>query len=260
MPGTPNPTAMLIIPPGRYHQGSHASPDEKPVREIQIDGFEIDQDPVTNELFARFINDGGYQKATLWTPGGWDFIHSHAISTPNYWNDALWADPAVPVTGISWWEAMAFARWEGKTLPTEAQWEYSCRGPSGNTYPWGDEPPDPAFANYAPGGEPLERRPTPAVAYPRNLSGFGCRDLVGNFAEWCLDNYAIGYRPGPASNPCHLTDEQDDHVVRGGCGLHDEDYLRCAARDHYPPGLRDNLITFRCVRPLPALPAGHHTT
>jgi iron(II)-dependent oxidoreductase len=108
--------------------------------------------------------------------------------------------------------------------------------------------PTPACANFAPDGEPIERRPTKPRYFVRNVSEFRVRDLAGNFAEWCLDNYAIGYHT-TGKDPLHLTDEQDDHVVRGGCGLHDEDYLRCSARDHYHPGLRDNLIGFRCARP-----------
>ena len=167
---------------------------------------------------------------------------------PSYWHEQVWAEPDVPVTGISWWEALAFARWMHKTLPTEAQWEYACKGPYDNTYPWGEDLPDLTLANYAPAAEPIDRRPTRPDAYPRNVSGFSCRDLAGNFAEWCIDNYVVGYHTN-AKDPVCITDDQDNHVVRGGCGLHDEDYLRCAARDHYHPGLRDNLIGFRCVRP-----------
>lgn len=150
---------------------------------------------------------------------------------------------------MSWWEAFAYARWAGRTLPTEAQWEFACRGPAGNTYPWGEDWPDLSMANFAPGCEPIERAPTRPGKYPRNVSAFGVRDLVGNFAEWCLDNYRIGYDAEDTVDPLYATDERDDHVVRGGCGLHDEDYLRGSARDHYNPGLRDNLIGFRCARP-----------
>ncbi len=244
-------TVMRTIPAGLFQRGSNASPDEQPVTMLEMDAFQIGRDPVTNGQFAQFIEDGGYEAASLWTPLGWDFVQTHGIVAPNYWDDDVWAeDPEVPVTGVSWWEALAFGRWASMTLPTEAQWEYACRGSSGNTYPWGEDLPEPTLANYAPEGEPLERRPTRPDVYPSNVSEFGCRDLAGNFAEWCLDNYAVGYRTQPAKNPLYFTDEADNHVVRGGCGLHDEDYLRCSARDHYHPGLRDNLIGFRCARPI----------
>lgn len=246
-------TTMCAVPAGRFLRGSLSWPDEQPVSEIDMDAFYIDKDPVTNHLFSEFVIAGGYRTATYWTPPGWDFIQANGVAAPNYWDDPTWAgDPEVPVTGVSWWEALAFARWAGKTLPTEAQWEYACRGRSGKTYPWGDETPDTTMANFAPGSEPLQRQPTRPDAYAVNVSEFGCRDLVGNFAEWCLDNYVIGYPAGVTVNPLIMTSELDGHAVRGGCGLHDKDHLRCTARDHYHPSLRDNLIGFRCV--LPAKP------
>ncbi|ARQ72298.1 hypothetical protein CAG99_11780 [Streptomyces marincola] len=242
---------MCAIPAGSFRRGSEQAPDEQPVADLTMTAFEIDRDPVTNGLFAQFIDDGGYRTASLWTPLGWEHIGAHSIVAPTYWNDPVWdADPDVPVTGVSWWEALAFARWAGRTLPTEAQWEYACRGPESRTYPWGEDEPDLSLANFAPYGEPVERRPTRPDAHPGNVSVFGVRDLAGNFAEWCLDNYALGYGGLPLKDPLRLTEEADDHVVRGGCGLHDEDYLRGSARDYYHPGLRDNLIGFRCARPL----------
>ena len=238
--------ATCRVPAGNLHRGSSASPDEQPEGTIALSEYQIDETPVTNRAFAEFIRDNGYRTPPLWTPAGWGFVQTHQLHQPNYWNDPLWSAPYVPVTGVSWWEALAFARWRGATLPTEAQWEYACKGRSNSTYPWGEDDPDPGLANYAPDGEPIERRPTRPDAFARNISEFGVRDLAGNFAEWCLDNYAVGYHVAD-QDPLYVTDESDHHVVRGGCGLHDEDYLRCSARDHYHPGLRDNLIGFRCA-------------
>lgn len=237
---------MCTVPAGTLRRGSNESPDEQPVVDVELSEFLIDEVPVSNEMFAAFVEDGGYSDPAVWTAAGWSFVQEHGFKVPNYWDDPLWGAPDVPVTGVSCWEAMAFAHWAGKTLPTEAQWEYACRGRRGNTYPWGEDYPDLGLANYAPEGEPIERRPTRADAFPRNVSEFGLRDLVGNFSEWCLDTYTLRYQTA-GHNAVHITSEQDDHVVRGGCGLHDEDYLRCSARDHYHPGLRDNLIGFRCV-------------
>lgn len=239
---------MRRVAAGTLRRGSLASPDEQPEELISLSEFSMDQDPVTNVQFAEFIADGGYCRAALWTPKGWEYLERFDLREPNYWHDPVWNPDPVPVTGVSWWEALAFARWADKTLPTEAQWEYACKGPEGYLYPWGDDAADPSLANYAPEGEPELRAPTEPGHYPRNVSPCGCRDLAGNFAEWCLDTYVVGYKTtGP--DPLHFSDEGDHHVVRGGCGLHDDDYLRCSARDHYPPGLRDNLISFRCVTP-----------
>lgn len=240
-----------FVPGATFRRGSTLSPDEGPVQEVEVGPFYIDEFPATNARYADFIAAGGYQRATLWTPAGWLWVAKHNIIQPNYWEDPVWSAPDVPVTGVSWWEALAFARWEGKTLPTEAQWELACRGTAGNTYPWGEDQPDLSMANYAPECDPeeLDRRPTPPDRYIRNISEFGVRDMVGNFAEWCLDNYTVGYLVADR-DPLYTSREEDTHVVRGGCGLHDEDYLRGTARDHYPPEVRDNLIGFRCVRPV----------
>jgi formylglycine-generating enzyme required for sulfatase activity len=237
---------MLTVPGGSFVRGSDEFPDERPAEKIQLSTFRIDKFPVTNDQFAAFIDDGGYRRRELWTAAGWRFAQERELVEPTYWRDPVWNDPVTPVTGVSWWEALAFATWRGATLPTEAQWEYVCRGSAGNTYPWGDDPPTLELANFAPDGEPVERRPTRPDEHPRNVSEFGVVDLAGNFAEWCLDNYAIGYHVAGV-DPVHVTSETDTHTVRGGCGLHDEDYLRCSARDHYGPGVRDNLIGFRCA-------------
>src|SRR5690606_29128512 len=143
---------MCRVPAGTFRQGSTRSPDEQPVREVQLSAYAIDRMPVTNRAYGEFIKDGGYRDPSLWTPAGWEFIRAHDISEPNYWHDPLSGHPDVPVTGVSGWEALAYARWCGKTLPTEAQWERACRGAAGSTYPWGEDEPDPSLANYAPGG------------------------------------------------------------------------------------------------------------
>jgi formylglycine-generating enzyme required for sulfatase activity len=152
----------------------------------------------------------------------------------------------MPITGVSWWEALAYARWAGATLPTEAQWELAARGRDSRLYPWGDQPPDLGLANFSPDCQPVERVPTLANAHPQNRSPFGCEDMAGNFGEWCLDNARVGYLGDPSTtDPLYVTREQDDHIVRGGSGLHDAGALRCTSRDYYSPGLRDNMISFR---------------
>jgi formylglycine-generating enzyme required for sulfatase activity len=242
------PIDMVAVPGGAFLRGSDLSPDEQPPARVRMSAFLIDRRPVTNADFAAFVADG-YRDASLWTPGGWDYIQANGITQPTYFDDPVWSAPDVPVTGVCWWEALAYARFAGKTLPTEAQWEYAARGTDGRLYPWGDDEPTLGHANFAPGCEPVDRRPTAPDAHPLNVSPFGCLDMAGNFAEWCLDNYTVGYRYEGAErpDPVHLADEYGEHVVRGGCGLHSDDYLRCSSRDTYPPGIRDNLIGFRCV-------------
>lgn len=243
-------TPMVTIPAGTFTRGSDASPDEQPVHTVAMSSFAIDADPVRNRDFAAFIAAGGYRTQPLWTPEGWEYIASRHIHEPTYWQDQVWGAPEMPLTGVSWWEALAYARFAGKTLPTEAQWEYAARGSDGRIYPWGEDEPDPGLANYAPDGDPIDRHPTVSEAHPRGDSPFGCRDMAGNFAEWCLDTYRPGYDVEAQVDPVWISDDPTaERIVRGGCGLHSEDYLRCAARDCYPPGIRDNLFGVRCVSP-----------
>lgn len=155
----------------------------------------------------------------------------------------------MPVTGVSWWEAKAYAKFVGKELPTEAQWEYAA-GFGNRTYPWGEDLPTQSHANFAPGCEPLEldRRATEVTELDSNLSASGCRDMAGNIGEWCVDNFSLNYDWDTTGlDPIYITREEDSHIVRGGSGLHDEDCLRCASRDYYPPELRDNIVGLRCV-------------
>lgn len=111
-------------------------------------------------------------------------------------------------------------------------------------------PPSEEMANYAPGCEPaeLKRSSTKVNAYPQAASRVGCHDMAGNVNEWCIDNVSNNYNwDYYRINPVYLIQEGLPHIVKGGSGLHDEDNLRCASRDSYDPGLRDNIVGFRCV-------------
>lgn len=238
--------ATVTIPSGWYSRGSGCSPDEGPVGLVWLSAYEIDIAPVTNSEFATFVQAGGYHCQPFWTAIGWDWVTDLGCVEPAYFQDPLWGEPDVPVTGVSWWEAAAYAAFRGGRLPTEAEWEQACAGPRACTYPWGEDEPNADLANFAPDGEPLDRRPTLVTTHPRNCSGYGLLDMAGNFSEWCIDNYAGRYGK-EGTDPVVRTDERHDHVARGGSGLHDGDYLRCTARDTFPPTVRDNLISFRCA-------------
>jgi len=241
---------MITIPAGSFLRGSSEFPDEGPVMQVAMDAFAIDSTPVTNSEFKDFIEAGGYKNPSFWLPQGWDYITLNKIEFPNYWFHSKLNQPDHPVTGVSWWEAMAYAAYVHKALPTEAQWEYACRGLDNRKYPWGDEEPTLEYANFAIDCDPfeLDRSSTSVYAHPRNKSYFGCLDMAGNLAEWCLDNASTDYSYDKTGrNPVYLTRVEDYHIARGGCGLHNESYLRCSSRDNYPPSVRDNLIGFRCV-------------
>ncbi len=232
-----------------FKRGSKIYVNEKPIKFVRLSPYWIDKFPVTNEDYAHFINEGGYKRNNLWTDLGWNFINKTKSYQPRYWNDPCWNQSRQPVTGVSWWEAMAYARFVGKTLPTEAQWEFAAGGGK-DTYPWGEISPNGNLANYAPGCEPLElkRSSTSVDQFVDGVSNSGCWDMAGNIGEWCIDNVSADYTwDFYGENPVYMTSESHDHIVRGGSGLHDEDTLRCASRDYYPPTLRDNIVGIRCV-------------
>jgi gamma-glutamyl hercynylcysteine S-oxide synthase len=240
---------MVRIDSTRFIMGSDLYKNEGLIREVFLSTYLIDLYPVTNFRFSKFINLNGYNKKEYWTQFGWDFINTHKIQEPLYWHDEGWNHPNQPVTGISWWEALAFALFEGKTLCTEAQWEYMASGGK-NTYPWGEQEPNINKANYAEDCEPSELNRTSREVnfYEAGRSHCGCWDVSGNLNEWCIDNASDNYRwDFYKVNPVFLHDECSSHIVKGGSGLHDADCLRCASRDYYSPTLRDNIVGFRCV-------------
>jgi formylglycine-generating enzyme required for sulfatase activity len=243
---------MIIIEGGSYLRGSSESPDEGPVMQVTVDKFAIDITPVTNKDYRVFVENRGYQNPDFWTMKGWEYKESLNLKHPNFWLDSHWNKDDSPVTGVSFWEALAFAKFSGKTLPTEAQWEFACKGFDQRKYSWGNEAPSLEYAYYAPDCIAIEgadlRSSTSVYAHPKNKSYFGCLDMAGNMGEWCLDNASTDYSWDKTGyNPIYITSEEDYHIFRGGSGLHSEEYLRCTSRDYYPPSMRDDIAGFRCV-------------
>ncbi len=228
--------------------GSDKSIDELPLREVTLSQYYIDIAPVTNKEFAKFIEAGGYQNRIFWCDNGWEFVQTNKITQPCYWKDKKWNQSGYPVTGISWYEAKAYATFVGKELPSEAQWEYAAKGNDNRLYPWGDEEADNTLANFAPGCmASLDRTPTKSIHYKKNISPFGCVDMAGNFFEWCLDSASDNYSWDDMREDPLYKNDSHIKIARGGSGLHDEDYMRCSARDSYMATIRDNMFTFRCV-------------
>lgn len=229
--------------------GSDKSEDELPLRKVTLSPYYIDKAPVTNSEFEKFIKADGYSNKSFWCDDGWEFIQINKITQPCYWNDEIWNKKEYPVTGVSWYEAKAYALFVGKELPTEAQWEYSAKGNENRLYPWGNDEATSSLANFAPGCMAhLDRRPTLSNYFDKNISPFGCIDMAGNFFEWCLDSASENYNwDKEYCNPLYIDKKSYIKIARGGSGLHDEDYMRCTARDSYMATIRDNMFTFRCV-------------
>ena len=219
---------MIWIPEGEFHMGSERFyPEERPVVEVRVDGFWMDSAPVTNRDFARFIEATGYvtvaerdlvaenypglDEADL-AAGSLVFTETRGpvdLENPgNWWHfvrGANWREKAArqdhPVVHVAYEDASAYADWCGKSLPTEAEWEYAARGGlDGATYPWGNDfcPDGKAMANTWEGDFPwrnTERdgytRTSPVGTYPPN--GYGLFDMVGNVWEWTQDWWSASH-------------------------------------------------------------------
>jgi len=305
---------MAWIPASTYQMGSdHHYPEERPVHRVSVDGFWIDKYPVTNERFARFVAETGQTTCAelppdpAQYPGALpDMLYAGSLvfvkpagpvdlrNYANWWTfmrGADWQHPQgpgsniadrarYPVVHVNFADAEAFARWEGKALPTEAEWEVAARGGlDGAPYAWGDTflPGERYMANTWQGEFPWQNLrsdgyegTSPVDAFPAN--GYGLHDMIGNVWEWTTDWY-VPRHPHDAMKACCTphnprgateTDSYDPcqpairiprKVIKGGSHLCAPNYCRRyrpAARFPEPIDTSTCHLGFRCiVRPDP---------
>ncbi len=255
---TPAPPVsdMVLIPSGTFQMGSTTGDaNERPVHTVTVDAFYMDTHEVTNAEYAAFLNAKGKHTDAGKT---WLFIGSSGARIERlggtYRPKTGYADH--PVVYVSWYGAMAYAKWKGKRLPTEAEWEYAARGGlAGKLYPWGDTV-DSSRANY----DWNVGRTTAGGAYAAN--DYGLYDMVGNVSEWCLDAYdSAFYTSYPAHNPLsgassiqwlldNYTEIKSDRVLRGGSWASLAGLVRVANRSNFSPGVTSSVFGFRCVKPV----------
>ncbi|MHC5022070.1 MAG: formylglycine-generating enzyme family protein, partial [Planctomycetota bacterium] len=200
------PDGFVYLPGGRYALGRADEPHNNP-RVVILDPVYIAVHEVTNAEYAEFTAAGGYGEGAWWPQGTtpeWIATLKDASGQPG---PATWTGGTYPagqerhpVTGISWTEAAAYARWRGARLPTEWEWEAAASaGGAGSTrYPWG-ESWDPARVGLGPGRDPAIG---PVGSNPGDRSPLGCLDMAGSAKEWTGSNWAEG---------------DDNRVLRGGC-------------------------------------------
>ena len=219
---TPVP-ALIDVPGGRFRMGSeHGRPDERPVREVEVQAFALARTPVTRAQYAPFLATG-------------------AAEAPPWWSDPDFALADQPVVGVTWSEASSYAAWLKATeggvwrLPTEAEWERAARGGLDQApTPWGETLP----AGEIPEG-PL-RGPWPAGRGTPN--GFGLCDMGTIVHEWCADWYVVDERGSPDDHP------PARRASRGGSWRHHVRWSPPSARSSLPPEFRYADYGFRVLR------------
>lgn len=218
---------MVEIPAGEFMMGSDERMNEQPKHEVYLDLFFIDKYPVTNIQYKRFVDDTDHKPPSHWEAGSYPL-----------------GQAAHPVTNVNWEDAAAYAKWVGKRLPTEAEWEKAARGADELKYPWGNDF-DESKCNSA---ESEIHRTTRIGDYsPASDSPYGVCGMAGNVWEWVNDWYDRGYyRNAPRSNPSG-PDSGKHKVLRGGSWGSHSPNVRCASRFDAPPEEAKNKYGFRCA-------------
>jgi iron(II)-dependent oxidoreductase len=245
---------MVLIPEGTFLLGSEEGKViEQPVHEVELQAYYMDRYPVTNDQFRLFVQTGGYEDPLFWTEDGWAWLQASKHKHPRFWGEKRWTAPDLPVVGVTWYEVSAYARWAGKRLPTEAEWEKAAAwdptAGRARRYPWGDKW-DAGLCNTKEKQGILgifkERGSTPVGSYsPGGDSAYGVADMAGNVWEWCSSRWA-DYPYDPADGREEV-DGTEGRVLRGGCWATESGRVRCAIRVSGPPAESDYFRGFRCV-------------
>lgn len=258
-PPPPTPEGMVLIPAGEFQMGSNdpeGDRDEQPVHTVSVDAFFMDEHEVTNLEYQKFV---------LANPRWQKHLIDEAFHAGDYlkhWNGNDYPPGKAnhPVVYVSWYAAMAYAKWGGKRLPTEAEWEYAARGglAVNSKYPWAENVIDDGKANYA-----NNVGDTTAVGkYPPN--GYGLYDMAGNVSELCIDEYnAVFYWLAPIketrNNPLsaendmawmidNFTSVTTWRVLRSGAWDAKAEFVRVANRNWIMPAGTYYSSGFRCVQ------------
>ncbi len=231
---------------------------------VSVPAFAIDQYMVTNRQFLEFVHAGGYETRSFWTENGndadWNWKSSGGISHPIFWKPegnrwlyrTMFEEIPLPLDWpvyVSQAEAKAYARWAGKSLPTEAEWQraaYDARGGDKRSYPWGEQAPDGSLANIN-----FSRwNPTPVNAFPQAQSAFGVHGMLGNGWEWTSTEFAPfpGFEPFPFYRGYSADFFDGKHfVIKGGSPRTAACMLRRSFRNWFQAHYQYAYAGFRCV-------------
>jgi ergothioneine biosynthesis protein EgtB len=248
-----------------YEGDEFAWDNEKPAHQVFLQDFAIDRAPVTNAEYLEFMRDGGYQNFRWWFSEGWEAVNREQWRAPLYWelHDGEWmirdfsglhsaaGKKDEPVCHASYFEASAFAKWAGKRLPTEAEWEhaacYDARRKVKHAFPWGETDPDSGNTNFFENGY---WSVAPIGAFPEGANAYGCQQMIGDVWEWTTSDY-VPY-PGFKSEFDEYNDKWfvNQKVLRGGSFATPQLHIRATYRNFFHAHERWMTSGFRCAKDL----------
>jgi len=237
--------------------------NEKPAHQVFLQDFQIDRGLVTNGQFLEFMREGGYQNFRWWFSEGWETVKQEHWQAPLYWelHDTEWmirdfsglhsveTRGEDPVSHVSYYEASAFAKWSGKRLPTEAEWEkaacYDADRKVKRRFPWGDTDPDSGNTNFFENGF---WSVSPVGAFPDGSNPYGCQQMIGDVWEWTTSDY-VPY-PGFKTEFDEYNDKWfvNQKVLRGGSFATPRSHIRTTYRNFFHAHERWMISGFRCAR------------
>ncbi|MFW6199087.1 MAG: ergothioneine biosynthesis protein EgtB [Gemmatimonadota bacterium] len=265
--GAPPPAGSFVrFPGGEITIGTDewggVYDNERPRHRRTLEPFWIGASPVTEGEYAAFVDDGGYERAELWSREGWAWREEGRLGAPGGWISGGdgWnvgrmdrtrpLDPRRPVCHVSYHEAEAYARWAEARLPTEFEWEAAASwDPAGGvaySHPWGDEPPTVERANV----DQALFDTTPVGSYPENLSPIGCYGMIGDVWEWTSSDFRgyPGYRTFPYEEYSEAFFGSEYKVLRGGSWATRPGAIRNTFRNWDFPIRRQIFSGFRMAR------------
>ena len=264
-PARATPPAEVLVPGGPFLMGSAdlgALDNERPLHEVDVPAFWIDAAPVTNAQHRRFVEDGGYDDPRWWSEAGWAWREEAGLSAPQFWrrDGSGWTrlrfghveplPPEEPVQHVCWYEADACARWAGRRLPTEAEWEkaavFDPQTGESRRWPWGDAAPTEARANLG----QRHLGPAPVGAYPDGASAVGCHQMVGDVWEWTSSDFLAypGFEWFPYAEYSDVFYGDEHKVLRGASWATDPSVGRPTFRNWDLPIRRQIFAGFRTAR------------
>ena len=261
--GSPNQTANSKDQRPSNHD--FAFDNEKPAHQVFLQDYALDRALVSNGDFLAFIQGGGYQNFRWWFSEGWEVVNREQWRAPLYWehHDGVWMirdfsglhpveeKANEPVSHVSFFEASAFAKWAGKRLPTEGEWEKAATFDPATgerrAFPWGNDRPDETKANLFENGL---WSPSPIGAFPDGQNGYGCQQLIGDVWEWTTSDY-FPY-PGFKSEFDEYNDKWfvNQKVLRGGSFATPQIHIRSTYRNFFHAHERWMVSGFRCAKDL----------